>query len=77
MLHLMIDPSNLYTHSVPHCEFKVTNSLSQKMEVTINLRSRDVVRIAICFSNKCLASCNHTTISEPVMRSLESAANSI
>ena len=38
----------------------------------MDLRSRDVVRIGICSFNKCLANGMHTTISKPVMRSLES-----
>lgn len=63
----MIDPSNLYP-SVPHCEFKVTKSISQKKEVTMNLRSRDVVRIeSVLLTNA--ANGRHTTISEPVLRS--------
>ena len=39
----------------------------------MDLRSRDVVRIGICSFNKCLANGMHTTISKPVMRSLESS----
>ena len=39
----------------------------------MDLRPRDVVRTGICSFNKRLANGVHTTISKPVMRSLESS----